>query len=37
VGDSTLLKDGGTSQFTSAVDKVSGEIVKVDVTLNVVK
>jgi len=37
VGDSTLLKDGGTSQFTSAVDKVSGEIVKVDVTLNVVR
>lgn len=35
--DSMILKDGGTSQFTTATDKVSGEIVKVDVTLTVVK
>ncbi len=35
--DSTILKDGATAQFTTATDKVSGEIVKVDVTLTVVK
>jgi hypothetical protein len=35
--DSLVLKDGQTAQFTTAVDKVSGEIVKVDVTLTVVK
>ena len=35
--DSMVLRDGQTSQFTTATDKVSGEIVKVDVTLNVVK
>ena len=35
--DSTVLKDGQTAQFTTATDKVSGEIVKVDVTLTVVK
>jgi hypothetical protein len=35
--DSMMLKDGGSSQFTAATDKVSGEIVKVDVTLTVVK
>jgi len=35
--DSMILKDGGTAQFTAATDKVSGEIVRVDVTLNVVK
>jgi len=35
--DSMVLKDGQTSQFTTATDKVSGEIVKVDVTLSVVK
>ena len=32
-----LLKDGQTAQFTTATDKVSGEVVKVDVTLTVVK
>ena len=32
-----ILRDGQTTQFTSAADKVSGEIVKVDVTLKVVK
>ena len=35
--DSMVLRDGQTSQFTTATDKVSGEIVKGDVTLNVVK
>ena len=35
--DSMVLKDGGTSQFTTATDKVNGEVVKVDVTLTVVK
>jgi hypothetical protein len=35
--DSMILKDGGTAQFTTATDKVSGEIVKVDVTITVVK
>jgi Flp pilus assembly secretin CpaC len=32
-----LLKDGQSTQFTTATDKVSGEVVKVDVTLTVVK
>ena len=32
-----ILRDGQTTQFTSAADKVSGEIVKVDLTLKVVK
>jgi hypothetical protein len=35
--DSMLLRDGATAQFTTATDKVSGETVRVDVTLNVVK
>ena len=35
--DSILLRDGGTGQFTTATDKVSGETVRVDVTLTVVK
>ena len=35
--DSMLLRDGGTGQFTTATDKVSGETVRVDVTLTVVK
>ena len=35
--DSMVLRDGQTSQFTTATDKVSGEVVKVDVTLTVVK
>ena len=35
--DSMLLKDGSSAQFTAATDKVSGEVVKVDVTLTVVK
>jgi hypothetical protein len=35
--DSMILKDGETGQFTTATDKVSGETVKIDVTLTVVK
>jgi hypothetical protein len=35
--DAMLLKDGATGQFTTATDKVSGDVVKVDVTLTVVK
>jgi hypothetical protein len=35
--DSMVLRDGQTAQFTTATDKVSGEIVKVDVTLTAVK
>ena len=35
--DSMLLRDGATGQFTTATDKVSGETVRVDVTLTVVK
>jgi len=31
------LKDGQTAQFTTATDKVTGESVRVDVTLTVVK
>jgi hypothetical protein len=32
-----ILKDGQTTQYTTATDKVSGDIVKIDVTLTVVK
>ena len=32
-----ILKDGQTTQFTTAADRVSGEVTKVDVTLTVVK
>jgi len=32
-----LIPGGQTSQFTTATDKVSGETVRVDVTLTVVK
>jgi hypothetical protein len=32
-----LLRDGQTRQFTAATDRVSGEVVRVDVTLKVVK
>ena len=35
--NTVLLKDGQSAQYTSATDKVSGEVVKVDVTLTVVK
>lgn len=32
-----ILRDGQTVQFTAATDKSSGEVVKLDVTLNVIK
>jgi len=32
-----LLRDGQTSQYTSAVDPVSGEVMKIDVTVSVIK
>lgn len=32
-----LLRDGQTRQFTAATDRVNGEVVKIDVTLRVVK
>ncbi len=35
--NSLVLRDGQTRQFTAASDRVTGEIVKVDVTLKVVK
>jgi type II secretory pathway component GspD/PulD (secretin) len=35
--NSMILKDGQTGQFASATDKLTGETVKVDVTLTVVK
>jgi type II secretory pathway component GspD/PulD (secretin) len=35
--DTMLLRDGATAQFSSATDKVSGDVWKVDVTLTVVK
>jgi hypothetical protein len=37
VVNSAVLKDGETTQFTTATDSVSGEIVRIDVTLNVVR
>ena len=35
--DSIMLKDGQSAQYSTATDKVSGDVWKVDVTLNVVK
>jgi len=35
--NSILLKDGDSKQFVAASDKVSGDIVKIDVTMNVEK
>jgi hypothetical protein len=32
-----LLRDGQTMQYTSATDPVSGEVMKIDVTVNVMK
>lgn len=32
-----ILRDGQTVQYTTATDPVSGEVVKIDVTVNVVK
>jgi hypothetical protein len=34
---SIMLRDGQTTQYTSAVDPISGEVMKIDVTLNVIK
>jgi hypothetical protein len=33
--NNVVLKDGQTAQFTAAADKVTGEVVRIDVTLNV--
>jgi hypothetical protein len=35
--ESLLMKDGQSLQYTTATDKITGEVVKVDVTLTVVK
>jgi hypothetical protein len=35
--NAAILRDGQSTQFTSATDKVSGETVRIDVMLNVVK
>jgi hypothetical protein len=35
--NSVLIKDGETKQFVAASDKASGEMIKIDVTLNVEK
>ncbi len=35
--DVLILRDGQSAQYSSATDKVSGEVVKVDVTLTVVR
>lgn len=32
-----LMRDGQTTQYTSAVDPVNGEVMKIDVTLTVIK
>jgi len=32
-----VLKDGQSAQFSTAPDKVTGEIVKIDISLNIVK
>ena len=37
LSNTLLLKDGQSTQLTSASDKVSGEVLKVDVTLTVMK
>jgi hypothetical protein len=37
ISNNVLLKDGQTLQLSAGTDKVSGEIVKVDVTLTVLK
>jgi hypothetical protein len=35
--NSAVLRDGQTTQFTNAADAVTGEVVRIDVTLTVVK
>jgi hypothetical protein len=32
-----ILRDGQSTQFTAATDRISGEVIRVDVTLNIVK
>ena len=34
---SVMLRDGQTTQHTSATDPVTGEVIRIDVTLNVMK
>src|ERR671919_596045 len=34
---SVVLRDGQSSEYTSATDPASGEVMKIDVTLNVMK
>ena len=36
-GGAVILRDGQSTQFTTAADPITGEIMRVDVTLNVVK
>jgi hypothetical protein len=36
-GNNLALRDGQTLQYTTATDKVTGEVVKIDVTLEVIK
>ena len=36
-GNRLIMRDGQTVQFTAATDKTSGEVIKLDVTVNVVK
>jgi hypothetical protein len=36
-GETAVLRDGQSTQITTATEKVTGEVAKVDVTLNVVK
>jgi hypothetical protein len=35
--DSVILRDGQTAQYSTATDKINGEVWKVDVTLTIVK
>ena len=35
--NTVLLRDGGTAQFAVATDKTTGEVIKLDVVLNLVK
>ncbi len=37
VNETVILKDGESSQFTTATDKISGQVIKVDLTLTVLK
>jgi type II secretory pathway component GspD/PulD (secretin) len=37
VNETVILRDGESSQFTAATDKVTGQVIKVDVTLTVLK